>query len=482
MNDVIEIENEYYIRATSSLADKRTRVLMHGDMFAVFDRNGDFQPLGSGEHGLFYKEMRHLSRLSLRLPDNRLLLLSSTIREDNAVLSVDLTNPDMQLKNGDHFPHSTVHVYRAKFICENTCQESISIRNYGLTPISFSLAIDYEADFSDIFEVRGYSRERRGTYLEPQVSPSTVTLGYLGLDHVLRQTTISTSVAPKEISAGSMLFLLTLEPGEEQDFHLTIACQNGDHVSSISFVEGESQVESVHMGVAACEVYTSNEQFNDWINRSSADLRMMITQTDYGLYPYAGVPWFSTIFGRDGIITAFEYLWIEPKVASGVLRYLAATQATEISPEQDAEPGKILHETRQSEMARIGEVPFQRYYGSADSTPLFIYLAAAYFERTNDLALLKQIWPNIEKALTWLTEFGDRDNDGFVEYGRATSKGLIHQGWKDSYDSVFHANGELAEGPIALCELQSYVYAAKNGIAQVAAALGYNDKANDLRK
>lgn len=482
MNDVIEIENEYYIRARSSLADRRTRVLMHGDMFAVFNRNGDFQPLGSGEHGLFYKEMRHLSKLGLRIPRNQLLLLSSTIREDNTVLSVDLTNPDMQLENGDHFSHSTVHVYRTKFLCENTCQERISIRNYGLTPISFTLEIDYEADFNDIFEVRGYSREHRGSYQEPKISPSKVILGYLGLDHLLRQTTISTSIEPKEINAGSMLFLLALEPGEEKDFCLTITCRSGDNVSSISFEEAETKVESIQMGVAACDIYTSNEQFNDWINRSSADLRMMITQTEYGLYPYAGVPWFSTIFGRDGIITALQYLWIEPKVAGGVLRYLAATQATELSPEQDAEPGKILHETRQSEMARIGEVPFQRYYGSADSTPLFLYLAAAYFERTNDVALLKQIWPNIEKALTWLDTFGDRDNDGFVEYGRATSKGLIHQGWKDSYDSVFHSNGELAEGPIALCELQSYVYAAKNGIANVAAALGYDDKANGLRK
>jgi glycogen debranching enzyme len=482
MLDVIEFSDEYYIRARSSLVDIQTRVLRQGDMFAVFDRCGDFRQLGFGGIGLFYHEARHLSTSVLRLSNGPLSLLSSTVSQDNTVLTVDLTNPDLYLDDGRHLLHGTIHFHRTKFLWNDACQEEIRVRNYNLVPISLELLLELDADFADIFEVRGHQREKPRQFLDPNVNNSSVTFSYQGLDQVLRTTQIASSLTPVAVKPSEMRFRLELESQEEKAFAITISCSWNSERPLASYHEAAEALANQAPKSRGCEIETSNEQFNDWINRSRADLQMMITATPEGLYPYAGLPWYSTVFGRDGIITAFEFLWIDPEVAKGVLGHLAATQATEHNIDQDAEPGKILHETRKSELARIGEVPFGCYYGSADSTPLFIYLAAAYFERTGDREFMQTIWRNIEMALEWINCYGDRDGDGFVEYGSRSQKGLIHQGWKDSCDSVFHADGRLAEGPIALCEIQAYVYAAKRGIANVAMVLGHVEKAQALQR
>ena len=482
MPDFIELGNELYIHAESSLIDIQTHVLMRGDLFAVFDRCGDLRALGTGGHGLFYNESRHLSKSVLRLANGSLVLLSSMVTEDNARLIVDLTNSDLELPGDRRLHPRAVHVQRTKFLLENECREEIRVRNYSLLPVGLELVLELEADFADIFEVRGYPSNKRRRLLSPEIDQASLSFSYQGLDKILRKTTIASTLKPVVVGASEMRFPIELEPQEEKVFSLTVSCSAGGEQSSSRHHGNVRTSANEQIERDSCEIRTSNEKFNDWIDRSRADLQMLITRTPEGLYPYAGIPWFSTPFGRDGIITALEYLWVYPELAKGVLRYLVATQATEHNPNQDAEPGKILHETRQSELARIGEVPFGRYYGSADSTPLFLYLAAAYFERTGDLDCIKAIWPNIELALRWIDQFGDRDGDGFIEYGRRSQNGLIHQSWKDSSDSVFHADGELAEGPIAICELQAYVYAAKRGIAGLARVLGHNAQAERLER
>jgi glycogen debranching enzyme len=474
-SDLIEVGQQFYIRADSSLADGRTLVLMHSDTFAVFDRYGDIQPVGPGQQGLFYEETRYISRLELRIGGYKPLLLSSTIREDNVTLSVDLTNPDIEVLPGESLPRGTLHVYRNKFLADNTCYDRITVRNFGATPVETDLSLSFAADFADIFEVRGQTRKERGRYLPEEVDSSSIVLYYEGLDQILRQTHIRCSGKRSVVAPGKIIVPLHLEPQQEVVFSFDIVCRNGGtQPRHVVFDEALFSIQQAcgASPLAAVEVHTSNEQFNDWLNRSRADLSMLLVQTKFGPYPYAGVPWFSTVFGRDGIITALELLWLAPEIAKGVLSYLATTQSTSVEPERDAEPGKILHETRKGEMARLHEVPFGRYYGSVDSTPLFVLLAGAYFARTADVEFLRSIWPNIRAALDWIDRYGDIDGDGFVEYARKTESGLLQQGWKDSQDSVFHQDGSLVEGPIALCEVQAYVFAAKHGIADVAAAMG----------
>lgn len=481
--DVIEVGQQFYIRADSSLADGRILPLLHKDTFAVFDRYGDIQPVGLGQQGLFHEETRHLSRFEMRIAGHKPLLLSSTVHEDNVMLAVDLTNPDIELLSGD-LPRGTLHISRNKFLAEGVCFDQITVRNFSAREVDTQLSFTFAADFADIFEVRGKTRKQRGKYLPEERGAGCVTLSYEGLDHVVRRTLVRCSGLPSRTESGIIFVPIHLEPQQETVFSLDLICErNGVYRRVITFEETLAgiQKERLLSPLADVHIYTSNEQFNDWLNRSRADLNMLLAQTKFGPYPYAGVPWFSTVFGRDGIITALELLWLAPEVAKGVLSYLAATQATESDAERDAEPGKILHEMRKGEMARLREVPFGHYYGSVDSTPLFVLLAAAYYERTADKEFLRSIWPNILAALEWIDRYGDLDGDGFVEYARKTDAGLLQQGWKDSQDSVFHKDGTLARGPIALCEVQAYVYAGKRGIATIAEDLGYPELAVKLR-
>jgi glycogen debranching enzyme len=481
VTDIVRVKDEYYVKATSALADDRTRVLKYGDTFAVLNRYGDIEPIGHGQFGLFHAETRHLSRMTLQLNQQTPMLLSSTIRDDNAFLAVDMTNFDSSTtgdKTLNGLPRETVHLFRSKFLDQASCYEQIRLINYGLTPLQVTLSFQFEADFADIFEVRGTKRAKKGQRLTDTLEGDTAVLSYLGLDNLSRKTRLNFAPKPRLLSTRQARYEFTLEPKQEQSVFITACCEvAGVVVATIPYAGAFENLHHryAHERLHNSEISTSNKRVNAWLKRSNADLRMLTDGNPEGEYPYAGVPWFATVFGRDGIITALETLWIAPHIAKSVLQYLADQQATEEIPEQDAEPGKILHEMRRGEMAALKEVPFGRYYGSVDSTPLFIVLAGAYFLRTGDREFLASIWSNIQAALRWIDIYGDADNDGFVEYRRRTDRGLVQQGWKDSNDSVFHANGLLAAPPIALCEVQAYTYAAKRAAAMIASEFGEND-------
>jgi glycogen debranching enzyme len=481
--DVIHIGGQYYIHSKSSMADSRTLVLKHGETFAVFDRHGDIHDIGYGEQGIFHEGTRFLSHLVLSINDERPLLLSSAIRRDDSILVVDLTNPDLNSENNSSIPQDTLHILRSKFLWQGVCYERLTVSNFHAQPISIQLAMDVGADFADIFEVRGEERSRRGQLHHQSIDSSSIRISYTGLDDVTRVTHITSTPPPDVTGESNMAFNMTLDPGEERSLDLSFAFQVDSHLKRLTHDEARRALHSFSRRCreGCIEITTANEQFNDWINQSLADLHMLTTETDDGLYPYAGIPWFSTAFGRDGIITALQTLWAQPDLARGVLSFLARTQATEEDPARDAEPGKILHETRGGEMAATGEIPFQMYYGSVDSTPLFVVLAANYYDATGDREFIASIWPNIQAALGWIENYGDLDGDGFVEYKRKQDTGLFNQGWKDSSDSIFHADGSLAEPPIAVCEMQAYVYAARIGAAKLAGMLGHHALERDLQ-
>src|SRR5262245_5320044 len=484
MEDVIQVQDQFYILATVSKAMERTAVLKNGDTFAVFDYSGDIAAYGAGQQGLYQEGTRYLSRFRLRLNGHTPLLLSSRVKDDNDLFGADLTNPDIPLDEDHVLAHDLVHLFRARFLWESTLHERIRLWNYSRGPVHVSLTFDVDADFADIFEVRGMPRERRGMQLPPLVRDTAIRLGYKGLDGEERWTIFEWSEPPKTVTPGVVRFEYDLAPRTPATLSVAIRCERQKRpVTPIAYeiAESESSLANQQARAEYAVVETSSERFNQWVRRSAADLRMLVSDTPYGSYPYAGVPWFSTPFGRDGIITALQTLWINPRIARGVLEYLAATQADRVDEANDAEPGKILHETRSSEMARLREVPFGQYYGSVDSTPLFVILAGAYYERTGDLAFLRTLWPHIERALQWIDRYGDRDGDGFVEYARRSPVGLTQQGWKDSHDSVFHADGSLAEPPIALCEVQAYVYDARVRAAKLADALGETTRGDQLR-
>jgi glycogen debranching enzyme len=475
---------QFSIAAATSLQDRPTRTLKHGDMFAMFDHNGDvISALGNPE-GIFYRDTRHLSHLSLSICDMRPMLLSSTMRDDNAALTCDLTNPD--LYDGEHvvLEHDLIHLRRVKYLWKGASFERLAIRNFGENRQRITLQLEFAVDFADLFEVRGSHRARRGTFHPIEVEGNTVSIAYTGLDERRRETRLRFSPQPTQLDANRAVFELDLDPHGRTVIFIEVHCDASTLNSpphKLFFASLREARRALRRSASrATAILTSNEVFNEGIRRSISDLYMLTTDLPEGPYPYAGIPWFSTVFGRDALITALQTLWADPMIARGVLGHLAATQAQSKNEAADAEPGKILHEARRGEMAELGEVPFRRYYGSVDATPLFVMVAGAYLDRTCDIEEIRRLWPHIEAALHWIDVYGDRDQDGFVEYGRKSQEGLINQGWKDSQDSIFHADGSLARGPIALVEVQGYVYAAKRAAAGMARRLGFDDRASIL--
>ena len=390
-------------------------------------------------------------------------------------------SPDIVVDGHVVFQKDTIHIVRSIFLWDDTVHQRVGIRNHGALPVTLDITLRVGSDFADLFEVRGAIRKKHGSLERTRVDSGKLLYVYRGLDNRVRRTTVNFNPQPTRLDTGEATYRLDLPAGAIFSLFVAVTCENS-RLSHASFTRTllSARRKMLASKAGAGSVETSNETFNEMLCRAAADLNMLTTETPQGLYPYAGIPWFSTTFGRDGIITALQMMWLAPEIARGVLRRLAAYQAIADDPDADAQPGKILHEMRAGEMAALHEIPFGLYYGSVDATPLFVLLAGLYFERTGDQETITELWPAIEAALQWIDGPGDPDKDRLVEYRRLSADGLANQGWKDSFDAIFHADGSLVEGDIALVEVQGYVFAAKRLAARCARSLGLIDRARAL--
>ncbi|MEX2404326.1 MAG: glycogen debranching N-terminal domain-containing protein [Balneolales bacterium] len=473
------IQNKRYTTAESVLTDDRIRTLNSADTFVVFDRWGDIRQEVAQTHGLFHEGTRFLSLLKLKLFDQQPALLNSSISMENDVLSVDLTNNEIFLDGELLIAKAKLHIERIKFVQNGIYYEKVQLYNHSKWKMDLKISFEVGSDFKDIFEVRGYKRKKRGEIINGEDGNlDRILLKYRGLDNVIRKTVINFEPQPDVSARNEVIYYIPLEPNQEYSIINTIKCLVGDkEIDNPGYHNGYNQIlgEQAYAKENIASINSSHESFNHWVKRSQTDLIALTTDTPHGKYPYAGVPWFNTAFGRDGIITAYETLWAAPDIARGVLSFLVDRQSKHTDDFHDAEPGKIMHEARSGEMADLKEVPYKLYYGTVDATPLFIILAGAYYKRTADMKFIKAIWPNIEAALKWIDDYGDLDNDGFVEYHHKSKSGLFNQGWKDADNAIHHADGKLADSPIALCEVQGYVYDAKIKAAGLAQAMGLSD-------
>jgi glycogen debranching enzyme len=445
--------------------------LKDAQAFLVADQNGD---VTGGAEGLFDRDTRVLSRLVFLVGERHPTRLSSTLSKDNAVFTFHGANRALPPVNGRGTPRGAIHIERRRALQGERLYERIRCSNFGLDQVMLPLAFEYAADFRDMFEVRGLKRRRRGFTHPPKVHGRHVIFAYDGLDDVTRFSTLAFSEPPWRMDTERAEFMFTLAPGERIDLFVEAGAGEGEPPSRERFRRALALARRAirRRERRGALLRCSDDAFGEWFDQSRADLSLLVSDLPTGPYPFAGIPWFSTPFGRDGLLTAWEALWLDPALAKGVLTYLAARQATERSAFRDSAPGKIMHETRGGEMAALKEIPFGVYYGGVDTTPLFVALAGAYLRRTDDLALIADLWPALTRAIGWVEGEGDSNGDGLVDYQRGADTGLANQGWKDSEDSVFHADGRFPVGPIALVEVQGYAFAAYQAMAEMADRLG----------
>jgi len=458
------------------------RVILKEDrVMVVADETGDI-PLGNTEgYGLYLSDTRFLSGFELRINRARPLLLSAGMSE-GYVATIQMVNPRLQA-DGDAIQQQTISIRRTRFVYQGL-HERIGLQNCAGRPVEFELTLEFEADFKDIFDVRDLeSLSLLGQKLPLHADPTGVVFSYSGLDGLQRSTTVTLDPPPDRHRERTVTYNMRLQPAETRTIIVDVIPQLSDQDGSLP--RFDQAIEALSRSYArwsdeCAEITTDNELLNQLLRQSRNDLRVLVTTYETGPYPMAGIPWFSVPFGRDGLIVGCQTLMLNPGLARGVLRYLAAHQGQKIDRSREEEPGKILHEVRSGELALLHQIPHTPYFGSVDATPLFLVLLVELMRWQWDIDFFAEIEPGVQGALNWLDQYGDLDGDGLIEFQAHSRRGVRNQGWKDSHDSTTHVDGRAAPLPAALVEVQGYVVRAWTGVATILDALGRTREARAL--
>src|SRR5579883_344745 len=471
-----------YAVATGAQDIRETIVIKEEDLFLLTDLNGNVPRGNVNGLGLYHKDTRFLSAYELVLEGIPPTYLLSTGEMRFAEVQ-ELTNPDLRLPSGVVIPKETLTIHRERVITTSAVDEVLSITNFNVTPMPIELVIFFDADFADMFQIRGFLQvSERGTLHPPTWNDGVLDFRYDGIDGLIRHTTIEFSPCPTSRAGGQATYDLNLEPRSSTTLRLRVTVSTESTPSTDPIPDLTALVER---GTTDYErwleeqptFHSDNQVWDDLVRRALLDLHLLQSGPRDQPFPAAGIPWFATLFGRDSLIVGIQHCWT-PKQAAHVLRLLASLQGTKVDPWRDEQPGKILHELRRGELAHCNIIPFNPYYGTVDATPLFVILLAEYYRVTGDVLLLRELEPHLRAALDWMESYGDLDHDGFLEYQSRSSSGLTNQGWKDSWDAIMYKNGELIKPPVALVEVQAYAYAARIGARDIYRALGMPSEAS----
>jgi glycogen debranching enzyme len=462
-------------------------VLKDGDLFLITEPDARVPCDGEHGFGLYFHDCRFLRSYELRLHGVLPVGLGAAAAT-GCQGTVQLTNPELS-KSGAELPRDTVGIEWARTLDGSTLTlaDAITFRNWGREPVALTIELRFAAGFEDVFQVRGLLGERLGQQEPPQWDGAVLRFLYHGRDGLDR--TVAINFPPEFTRTDDTSATATLHLAPRKQHALDVRLQIGESPHSAkgapaaaggSGVAASPPADGWAGGIAA--VSSDSISLNEMLGRSFADLRLLRSTLRGHAFISAGIPWFATLFGRDSLIASLQLLPYTSAIAADTLRLLASYQGDHDDAWRDEAPGKILHELRVGEMARTGEIPHSPYYGSVDATPLFLIVLAQYVAWTGDIGLFDELRDNVRRALEWIDCAGDRDGDGYVEYESASQHGLINQGWKDSGDAIVDEHGGIATPPIALVEVQAYVYAAKLGIAALCTRRGDGTTADRLTR